>query len=892
MSVLSQRALAALKDGSCWARANLTTLAVLAAGTLLFLLSTLALAPGRSFHPDELTNLRMHALREQGVDAERVHATFHGFYKWWLGLGFSERHARLPSIAAATLAMVLFWSLCWRLGGRGAALAGMVVFLAWPRAWDDALEMRYYAVILMAAMAGLHLLAFSRRGWVLLPGLGMAGLVALLVFWHPTPLPFHGGLLVLSGVYTLMAIRRGWPRPWALAGPVTWLVLMVVGAVVAMPRVRAEFGHAIAAESLLETGPEAMLRPLATWFFAWVDDVMATPWPGRWVLRASLLALAGAGVVALWRRQRWMLWCGVALLLIQYVAVMISNQSLERLARAPKYMTSAGALVMLAVAMGMAWAVEAAGRRHPRGAMLAMAAVALLYVAPLAPRLYKSIALDGSRYRDLWAVLAREAPGRTPLLFASTETTQAIPFYRYLLPELPLRPGFDHLVGRGAIPYLVCREEPVFLAYSPKRLEGLPGVELYQPVAALESNFSDSWHVTVLRPRGHRRLAGGAALDLVAGRRNVLVVEDGRWQLEGEGDATIDGKWLQPGSIISLEAGAMLQVEATSGIVRLVPAADAPARRSAVYTLDGPLGQYDRPELLDGRPIYRLTGNHAVHYELWSPREPAVLAIEILHDLPVNGGFMLSIDDCVEQVFVDAEGPEPGEPVLYIHEIPAAKRGRPIRVGITHAGESQRGAPDDDTVRSLKLVSLSVVPTRLGTPPATGGGLDPTKFPPAADWMPANGILDFTQADHSALWLTTPVPPPHPVPRRTQSGLSIRLPAAMQSQLIQLPPMKVPEGAQLLFEFRARTRNILRKDAVPALIHVTAEGAVQAMLQLTQQGIDRDTTQWTTYRFISEARPGAPIVIFGFFLNSPEAERLRDDATLELEYWRMAVREP
>jgi hypothetical protein len=114
----------------------------------------------------------------------------------------------------------------------------------------------------------------------------------------------------------------------------------------------------------------------------------------------------------------------------------------------------------------------------------------------------------------------------------------------------------------------------------------------------------------------------------------------------------------------------------------------------------------------------------------------------------------------------------------------------------------------------------------------------------------------------------------------------------MQSQLIQLPPMKVPEGAQLLFEFRARTRNILRKDAVPALIHVTAEGAVQAMLQLTQQGIDRDTTQWTTYRFISEARPGAPIVIFGFFLNSPEAERLRDDATLELEYWRMAVREP
>ncbi|MBI1292923.1 hypothetical protein GC173_17060 [bacterium] len=879
----------------------LIALVVTICAALLFV-TLWKLTPTRSFHADELTNLRMHVLREQGIHAEEQHRYFHGFYAWWMsGDRFDERYARIPAMIAVVLGLFSFSALAGRLGGRWAALAAPFMILVWPRTWDDGQEMRYYGVIFLAATLGMHSLLFIRRGFIYLPLAALAALLWLMSGWHATAAAWHGGALVAGFVLAAMVVwdrlqewkslpSEGRPR-FPLLGVGVPVALGAGGIVVTLavvPRIlRSVSGRGLDdyLGRLGELNPR--LTDLARWYSCWVADGFH-PYPAlAWILVPTFSLLILAGGVSLWKRHRAILLAMVGLLVFQLAGALLFRLSWVNIAFAHKYLTSSGAMMAMLVVLGSVWVTRWIGERWPRASWLGPTAIALLFVAPLLPRTAVSALGDASHFRQLWTAVMKRSGDDVPVALVVGEAMQSQKVYRYLMPRFVVHEAVAEGFERNpAALGLLARRKPVFVICHPFQIPRFEESGGFVKLEDFPSNFTKVWDFVLMGPPPQTRVAAGSPVD-VDRKGEFLFLERGSWQLTG-GVATIDGKEVGDGTVVPFEARQLVSISA-DGARRLIPVlVDGRLRREAAFASDGPLDPFNEPKYRAETRCYFLSNVEQVEYDLHIPADANGLVVEVERDEPRNGSFSVRFGEDLVGFFIDApRANTPGAGSLWevVIPIPPSIAGTDQTVRIAYHGENSVRDSDSDKVRVLKLRALRL--ERLsGNVTAATNQLRFAKLASPPKWAPT-GMVDFrTPGSEKFVALANQITGNWDNPQIVQNerGVSIQFPESFPSQIAAFEPFAIEPNRLLAFEIVARGRNLIEKNAAPMISYYKADGAVVRSGQLSQKYITSEDPDWTARLFFEYPPEEASFAVIGLYLNCPKGRgvRVRDDARIDI----------
>lgn len=770
------------------------------------------IVPNRSIHQDEFTNVRIHGLRERGENAESQHRYFHEFYAWWLTKPLDHRQARIPAMVIASLNLFLFAALCYRLAGFRAAALASILFLVWPRSWDDAQEMRYYGFVYFTAVISFHALLSMLRGATLWPMLVLPALLYGLRYWHPTPLPFQVGMLGIAALILVVQTVRPiicWKQSEEHAFPLREIMLpgaLLSGGMTAagflVPRILESLNVSSLIESQFKQGLEPRLGDLMTWFFAWVDDRYATEFPLLRIVRAGYVAFLALGAVALARSGKWFLSAGVLLLLGQLAGALFTQGSWERLALGYKYLTSSAVFLMVLLALGMDRGIALVQERWPNHSPAAYAALAVFFFLPILPRTWFSATGDASNFDAIWSEIAKisEEEGAVPIVYGSSDFTMSYPLYRKLLPQGKALLAPEHEVGSAAVKFFVSRDEPVIIVYHSGRLDELHGRENYREVTSWRSNFTPSWDMTLLVPADDQ------------------------------------------------------------------PEAFRQQERRAAYAQRGPLDRWNRPVGAAGG-YYWLSNNRSVTYRFQKAEGPSVLAVSVTPDLPAGGAFLVELNGGLILGDVLLENPEGESEVTYRLKLPTQVQDDRFTITITNLGENSARKKENDEVRTLKL-------TRVGIEPDTGQEVVSSLVQrmPIAE-SPAGleeGAFPIRRSTAEKLFRSTAREEGAIVSEYREEGLLfLRLPAKLSTQTMQSPVVPVTPGTLLVPEIEARAINPGRVNFVPFVMFLNEANQVVGRADLSQLPINRNSVDWTRRVSLIPVPPQAAKAFMLLFFNSP-----------------------
>jgi hypothetical protein len=871
------------------------------------------LTPTRSFHADELTNLRIHVYREGGKRVEEQHRLFHEFYAWWLTDRLGERYARIPSMVFVTLGLLSFAALAGRIGGRWAALWAALLILFWPRTWDDGQEMRYYGFIFLSSTLGLHCLLSICRGWIYWPLASLAFLLYVQIGWHPTGVAWHGTALVSGALlagWEVWRRTRAWrslpkprPFPWLSVGlPILIAVIGLIGVALLAPAILRQ-STGMTFDQIL--GRIGRLRPegihLWRWYVAWVGDRFA-PYPAlHWLLYPIYTALCGMGAVLLWRRHRSLAVIFAGLIVLQLLQALFFRFSWRPIAGNHKYLTSSGAIIALSLALGMAWACRFWAERLPRWRAAAPVLVLVLFLIPMLPRTLVSATGDASHFRQVWTSIMARSEGRgVPIALAVGEMIQSARTYRYLMPRFLLQeyPAEDIMQSR-ALTGLIARRNPVFVVCHPFQVRRVVRNGHFQVLERFQSNFTEDWNFVLMGvPSGHRLAAGSWAQ--LSESDEVYFLEPSLWTVDG-GSVQIGAQLLTEGSVLAVDAHTTATITNLVGMPRLIPTLqEGPIRRQGGLASDGPFDSANMPRVRDNELHYHVSNVDQVDYDLFIPRDANRLIIEVTRDLPRLGSFTVQINRELIGLYIDVPLPEkdPGAGSTWNVIIPIRPqhRGVPATVTIGNHGENSIRKADTDEVRVLKIRALRLE-TQNERSPITPNHLEINPLTPAPPWA-SGGVVDFRRPESVQLlsiagstegsW-EKPEFRFHP-----ERGTSIHLPERMPSQIVSLPAMAVTPGELLCIEIEARGRNMILKNAAPMVGYYRADGSMIRSGQLSQKYITSSDPDWTRRTFLEAIPADAVAAVPAFYLNSPSAPgtRLRDDSRIDLREIRFLTYTP
>lgn len=867
-----------------------------------FFVAVWKLTPGRSFHADELTNLIMHMLREGGVAAEEQHRYFHDFYAWWLQYDFDERYARIPSLATSILSLFALAALAWRIAGRGAAVIAALLFVLWPRTWDDAQEMRYYSFLFLCGTLGFHLLLSTLRGaWWTLPVL--AGMLGIVVGWHATATPFHAGALGLAAAIVLCNAAREAKRwrtdggsfpAWKVGVPAGLLAAGLIAALAVGPAFVSR--NVTGIMNLGDAFSRMRFEPwyLLQWVVNWGGDRFH-PYPAAALLLwPGFLGLAAIGGAVLWRRAPMLLLCGVALFLAQAAAALLFRHTWQFVAFTPKYLTSSGVGLFLLIALGIDAALRWSRHQQDWRRGLAPVAIFALFVLPLLPRTYFSATGDAAAYADLWKSVLRRADGQTAFVAANGEFKQSSKVYRYLIDGFKIHEATSEsfLLPNATYPIsaAVARRNPVFFIIHPKHVEPATEKGFLRVLESRRSTHSTNWDFVLLGKGADRHVATGTRIDLTNGER-IQFLEAGTWKLAGPSATTLGERKLSPGELLAPAQFETIEVADAPAGAALVPVlVDGEFTRAAGFADDGPLHGENAPRGSEETPIYQLANVFEVDYDLFIPDDARSLEVHAQRDLPELASYLVRLDGQPVGLFLD--DPKRSSEPEWVGILPLApeKRGRVVRVTISYHGENSVRKPDSDKVRVLRLQRLVVSAKEPEKRAAKDNLFRAVRFVPPPKWAP-QGIIDFSKPGGADL-LSFPEEK-EPIPEVTQlaHAVMIGLEPKTESQLVIFPPIAVRPGEVLGLEILGRTRNMLAKDAAPVIHLYKGDGAIIRSGQLSQLYYDSLDPDWTNRTFLESIPPEAAFAVVGFYINSPRTHhRLRDDARLEFKHLRFLKR--
>lgn len=850
-------------------------LILLAAAIFGFLANHLAAT--RSFHPDELMVLAVEKAADSGIELEPQHRYYHRLYQWWLEEHFNQRSARWPSIMVGVLGLLSLAILSWRIGGPQAAVIAAALYLIWPRAWDDALELRYYGVVFLAATIAYHAVLAMRTGFVLIPMVLIGALAWLMARWHPTGFAFQA--LMLAGGYGICVSRLwaavlGWKGEQHEEGKPRWLyrwkigeaTIVVLGGIAAAILLSGSLFDAAGGASLVERArgfQASNINPLdlIRWMTNWVDDRFAHEFVALRIVRVSFVLLVLLGLWRLARLARPLLIVMVLAWIASVLLAALFANSWERMALGYKYLTFFAPLLLLALALGIQFLLSFQLHRK-----IVLSALAIFLILPLGLRATVSAFGDASHYEQFWSYIQNRADPATPLLYANSETTQSLRPYSVLMDRLDANVVFSFEHEHGIVASLLDRDQPAFVALHEEALDRLPERGLLRVEKTFRSNFTPDWDILVAVPRGEVRLSGGEAL-FIAAPTAVLVLSGGEWVLRG-GSAEINGETSLEGDRLSLRAGDYLQINPLNGELSILPSLDDPIVRPAGIAQSSPINRRNRPILLEDRTI-GYSAQHVVDLE-YDVYTSGRRTLQILTEGPLNplDGFLVLLDGEVVGVFVfrDAEEREGGS-MLSI-PLPHTEDERNRRLSLT------RILDGDIIIRELRLLEDSVDrPARdvrqqmpIGAPPHWARSGE-RRFETDED---ARIILFGFHRDTGV--------------RLESSGESVRvvMPADLSDGIVQFPPFAVKEGTMLIPEFEMRTRNLIRKNFVLMVQFIGSGNQLLGHPMVWQNPVDRMDTEWSRRRTVVPVPEGAEMVLFVFYVNSPPFRRLRDDGTVEI----------
>lgn len=858
--------------------------------SVAFFVALRLLAPHRSFHQDELTNIRMHALREKGIAAEEQHRTFHNFYAWWLEGHFTESGARLPSTVAVTLSLLLLAALAGRLGGHRAAVAAAVLYLCWPRAWDDGLEMRYYGLVMLCSLVGLHALLSLFRGAALWPFLTMALLFAALRHWHPTAIPFHLSLLAIA--MTVCAARAtkilttkrpdNTPLPWRRLGPALAVVLIgVAGIALVAPRLAAD----LKVGKLLEAGEGIAdwgLAPtdLIRWLFGWVDDRLSLATPAVRTVRLGFLALVAFGTWRLARHHSRFAVAGAILLLSQFAAAALVQHSWSRLAIGYKYMTSSSAVLLLAMALGLGALAAWAQRQRPARRWGVFAALLAFYFVPLAPRLGLAALGDGSHFRDAWTRIFALSGDKVPLVIGRAEFTQSEWGYRRLIPDFQAMVWPEEDIGPLAMPYLSVRRRPVFLAYDPDRRAAIESTGNFEFVESYRSNFTPTWDFDLYTKKGDIQIAAGGWADLKPGT-SILIAETGRWEMSGA--ATLEG-WPSTETRAEVKAGTLLRVQNAAPLARLIPDFTQTVTRQGAFAQKGEMDRWNRIIRRDGRGVYSLSNNYSIEYDLMFPHEHAYLEVATRVDDPVGGGMLLELDDELVGLYALPTELTAGTMAVYRMEIPDRFAGRGVVATLTNLAENSARDADSPKVRVTTIESLSIVAKKPEEQisPNHLSGIElaaPPAFAPNGEINLATALKDrvfdlLSEATKGEMWI--------------EDGhfcVSPANPSAYQN--VFTPRWPVKPNTYLVPEVEVRVRNLRSTNLVPVVHLYDAAGKTVKSDTFSAMPVSRTNVDWVRRLGLVLVPERAVSASLMFYVNDDKNEPNPPDGAFEFRVVRL-----
>lgn len=863
--------------------ARSAALVVLGVAALL-LVCLYMLAPGRSFHQDELVTLAAERKRAQGDDFEPQHKTYHDFSLWWIGDKLQERHARIPSMLFVTLGVISLAVLAGRLAGARAAAITALVCVLWPRVWDDGLELRYYALIFLCATVALHALLLVLRGRFLVPMVVLAALLLLLRRWHPSALPFHTGILGIAfchSVYTTWSGFRSLPRDRSLGSRRAFVLLCLRSAAIvaalaagAVATMHLDSGAiwSTARGRLATFSPSNLhLSDLLRWLFGWVDDQFAPAFHPLRVVRISFAFLLVVGGARLFRLSRTFLCLCVSLLLLQVVASGIFANSWLRMAVGYKYLTSSAPLLILCVSIGidsiLSWAEARGGRPAVR---MAMAAVGLLYALPLLPRVWISATGDASHFREIWGRILRD--GGTPLVYAHTDTTLSYRPYKLILPTLNASVLSSEMTDQAGVEALLARAQPTWIALSPTRLEQLPIQALLRREIVYTSNYTPTWDVVLARRASDQVLQTGRSL-MLQGDGLLIILERGIWRLEGASPAgiSIDGKPILPWEELQLEGPRLVPYSVGARPVRLVPVVGDGSRRSGAFAAKGPLDRTNRPSMRDGNRVYTLQADVPVEHHLYTPPEARYLRITISEDPPTVTNLLVIINN--RHPFAGVPSPIPGSnDHLFQVPLPSEAWGGDLIVSISR--EREGGGP-------IHLVALEFAQDLLavGSPQSDLVGTAPFSAPP--DWV-VDGSVDMTSPDRATVLSHRGPSAVQPVIEAIPGGVAVYTPRGVRSTLVAAPPFAVRPGDLMLPRIELRALNVIVNSMVPVVYFSDSRGESVGSRALGSGAVGSNDVAWTERRALVTVPEGAATAILGLYINAPDTTRRRDDGVFEI----------
>lgn len=881
---------------------------------LFLFCASMWLAGHKSFHQDELAVLSVEKRALTGRILEAQHLFYHRFYQWWLADDFGERYARIPSALFVSLGLLSLAALAGRLDGRRLAIVAGAAYLLWPRAWDDALEMRYYGLVFLCATLGLHGFLSMLKGRIFWPMTLLSALLVLVLRWHPTAIPFHGALLMAGTGICGVKIFHTWktwkkdpekqPFPWkGIVAPSLFILIALIGTIAIAPIVyRYGGGHLWNRIQVIWKGNFKVYH-LFVWLHSWVDDRFSNPFPLIRVLRGVFPALLFIGLVTFYKKNPWMVRICFALMVIQIVLAGVFAFQWERLSISAKYLTSTSVFLLLCLSFAVLVLHDWASKFGKRRVIAIWAGFFLLYIMPVSTRVVISAFGDGSHLRQMWETVLEDSGETSPIVWGSSGYMQSVRPYTVLMPELNVTcvPYYFH--DKKIVPALFGREQPAYTIETPKGYRQTPFRPIVQLVKRMDSNFTPNWSMCILKGKGSRQVLPGDLVNLNE-TPDFAVLESGNWRLNSpnpiscsvETEHVLKGlpnvirteeKTISPGESIHLEQYRYYEFEINQSDqpIQLIPdAAASPIHRSGGFAQVGPLEENNHPVIYNESISYELATSSSVEYDLYIPKQSTTLSIGTRTNSSFPDGVYIQLNEELFGLYslIENDGTVLNSKVFHL-QIPEEYQGQTVRISLTRIRDSEHyiNSSFEKDALCLDWIELSERTNEIDLSPnlfSTEG------FVAMPSWI-ADGTLDFTRPNTADRWNADFF-------GEEASDISIVdgeegdrfiLTKELNTCLIYLPPLAVKEGEILIPEIEVRTKNLIRKNAVLSVHYFSKNSETVGSDVLGELAIDRTVTTWTKKRSIAIIPKGADICIFGLYINSPPFYRLREDPMIEVK---------